>query len=126
MRQEVTKLHREALDMRLITEELWARLASQIAPAELTRCLADVRKQVTERYLYEQQELDRKRQELERLAANLHKEQAALIEHRREWKAWVQERNQEIERQAERLIHRELELDTRQQPASAAAEAMLG
>src|SRR5581483_8422106 len=43
MRGEVARSQQEALEIRLATEELWARLCGTMAPAALTQSLAQIR-----------------------------------------------------------------------------------
>jgi hypothetical protein len=52
LRGDVAKAQEETLEMRLATEELWARLCGTMAPAALTQSIAQVRRRLAEQHSY--------------------------------------------------------------------------
>jgi chromosome segregation ATPase len=111
---ELQASQREVLEMRLATEETWAQLTGALAPASLTRSIAQVRGQLADHYEQTLREMEERRLGLEEVAQQLADEQTRLETHGRELQGWVKRRDEEIEKQAARLIARERELDRQQ------------
>lgn len=111
MRCEAAKMHREALEMRLISEQLWLELSQHAPAAELTQSLATLRKRLAENYRGAKEHVAEQKAELVRLAERLDEQQARLHEHREQVRAWQAAQQQEIEQHAARLVQREIELD---------------
>ncbi|MEX2122208.1 MAG: hypothetical protein WD847_21695 [Pirellulales bacterium] len=110
-RDQVSGLHREALELRLATEELHVQLAGPAAPSALMRSLAALRERLAHHYALEAAELDQRKAELESLRADLASRHEKLSDRQRELRAWLAERQADCARQAERLAAREQELD---------------
>lgn len=70
-RRQAAQMRQEALELRLVTEELHARLIGQLEPAALSASLGRLRQCLTDHYREEAQELTRRRAELELLMAEL-------------------------------------------------------
>lgn len=109
-RLELTRLHREAIEMRLAAEELQAQLAGSLAPAAWERSLAALRQRLTEYYRLEAAALAEQRTELEALKAELGAEHDKLSLRHQELQAWAGVRQAELQQQAARLEAREQEL----------------
>lgn len=120
--QEVSQLHRETLELRLATEELWSELAGAAPPAALASALSATRARLADHYRLERGEIARQRAELEALAVELGAQHDHLRRQADELQDWLAGRQAELERQAAALAARELDLD-RQQAESRAAEA---
>ena len=114
LRSEIARMQREALEMRLATEELWSQLSGALAPASLTRSLAQIRGKLAEHYRLTDKELADRRAELEALNRTLTEKHAELTRQHGELQEWVDGRREEIEQQAARLVAREQELDRQQ------------
>lgn len=114
-RQEILRVHRESLEMRLVAEELWAQVAGRVPPAEVSQSIAKLRGRLASQYKVENQQLTSKKQQLIDLSERLNQQHDALLRQRRELQAWAAARQLEIEQQAERLVKREVELDQQQQ-----------
>ena len=111
---EVTDLHRETLEVRLATEELWTELSAVAPPATLASALAATRARLAEHYRLERGEIARQKVELAEVAASLSDQHAHLKAQTREFQDWLAARESELERQAAALVTREQELDREQ------------
>jgi hypothetical protein len=112
-REEVAQLHREALALRLATQELWVKL-SQAAPAPaLTTELGRIRRRLDESYCLERNAAEEQKQELRAVHKKLADQYIKLNAEKKQLHDWVSRREEDIEQQAARLIAREQELDRR-------------
>jgi hypothetical protein len=111
LQNDVTRMHREALELRLITEQLWAQLADVGMPAELSQSLARVRTKLADHYRLASENLTQKKDELQRLGAKLDQQQKKVAQQRQQLQQWVVRRQEELEEQAARLVAREQELE---------------
>lgn len=110
LREELGRMHRETLEIRLATEELWVQLAGAAPPAALTRSLGRIRTKLAEQYAQANAELAERKRELETIRARLEEQFRKLLEQRRRFDGWAAGRRQECESQASRLIAREQQL----------------
>ena len=117
LRDEVELVHRETLEIRLGTEELWAQLSGVAPPAALTRSLGRIRAKLAEQYRQANAELGERKRELEAIRCQLAEGHMNLAEHKRRFEDWLAGRQEELDQQATRLVARERELQT-QQPRS--------
>lgn len=115
LRGKLAHTQYETLEMRLATEELWAQLSGPLAPASLTRSLNDIRKRLAEHYRQIDADLDRRRRDLEELRSQLVEQHSRAAQQREELNAWATQQREEIEKQAQRLVQREQELDRQEQ-----------
>lgn len=111
LRAELGRMHRETLEIRLATEELWVELSGAAPPASLTRSLGQARTRLAEHYRMANAELADAKKELETLRKQLISQHEKLVLKKGEFEQWADGRQDEINRQAERLIAREQELD---------------
>lgn len=114
-KHDVHELHREAIEMRMVAEQLWQRLAKRGSVAELTTSLGKLRTKLADEFRLSHEELDRKQHELQSLAEKLDDKQYQVKRQRVELQEWLERRYEGIEEQAARLVARELELDQQQQ-----------
>ncbi|MCE9552783.1 MAG: hypothetical protein K8T91_05330, partial [Planctomycetes bacterium] len=114
IRTDVAAQHREALELRLASEELWIRISEAAPPAGLERSLGQIRQRVAASYEMEHAAVVRQREELEGLHAKLAEQYARLAAEKKELGVWIQKRQQDIESQAERLVKREQQLDAQE------------
>jgi hypothetical protein len=110
LRNELGHMHRETLEIRLATEEVWVRLSGAAPPAALTQSLGRIRAKLAEQQHQAEAETAHERQELESIRSELTKQQATLVEQKRQFDQWVADRQKESGRQASRLIAREQQL----------------
>ncbi len=111
LRSELGQMHRETLEIRLATEELWVQLSGAAPAAMLTRSLGQVRAKLAEQYRMANAELAQQRKELEEIRAQLAAQHEKLMVQKRDLDAWAGRRQEEIEQQAARLVAREQELE---------------
>jgi hypothetical protein len=115
VRDEALRLHRQSLEMRLISEQLWNQIGGQTSSAEVTRQVAELRRKLSEQYRLEEQQLEFRRDDLLKLSERITVEHAELSQLRSGLREWVSARQAEIEQQAAALVQRELTLDEQQQ-----------
>ncbi|HTN76047.1 MAG TPA: hypothetical protein VL096_12400 [Pirellulaceae bacterium] len=115
LRAEAARMQREAIEMRLVSEQLWLELSQHAPPAELTQSLALLRKRLAENQRGAKEHAAEQKAELVRLATRLDEQQQKIVEQREHLQAWVAIQQQEIESQAASLVRREQELDQQEQ-----------
>jgi hypothetical protein len=113
LRADVVRAQRDSLELRLATEELWARLSRTAPPAAATQLLAKIRLELAEEQRLARAELAAERAEVDALVAQVGAAHEKLVAERAEVQAWVNARHAELERAAERLAARERELSER-------------
>ncbi len=107
MRADMSRSQQEVLEIRLATEELWARLCGSMAPAALSRSLAQIRVQLAEQQQLVRSELAQQKQEIEALGDQLAEQHHKLAQRREAIEAWCDQRQRELVAQAERLQEQE-------------------
>jgi hypothetical protein len=122
-REEVGRMHRETLEIRLATEELWAELSGTAPPAALMRSLGRIRSQLADHYRLANADLHEKKEELERLRNQLSDQYEKLVRRKRQFDKWAADCRDDVERQAARLQARSDELDRRETEMGAIARA---
>ena len=65
LRCEVTQLHKDTLEMRLATEELWVRLSGRMPPSAMTCALAELRGKLSDHYRLASAHLAQQRSDLD-------------------------------------------------------------
>jgi chromosome segregation ATPase len=110
LRGELGRMHRETLELRLATEELWVQLSGAAPPAALVRSLGRIRAKLADQYRQANAELAEQKKELEAIRRQLAAQHDKLIEHKLQIEQWAAGRREECEKQASRLVAREQEL----------------
>jgi hypothetical protein len=110
LRGELGRMHRETLEIRLTTEELWAQLSGAAPPAALTRSLGRIRTKLAEQYRQANAELADQRRELEAIREQLVEQHEKLVEQKRQFEQWIAGREEQCQQQASRLVAREQQL----------------
>jgi chromosome segregation ATPase len=111
LREEVADAQRETLEMRLATEELWARMSGTTPTAVITQSLAELRRKLAVQHQRARAELVEQRNELTGLATRLGEEREKLIRQRCEMQDWFNNRSSELAEQTAALVAREQQLD---------------
>lgn len=111
LQEQITRLHREALEMRLATEEVWAQLTRGESPEQLAERVQQARQQLAEHYRLANESLAQRTDELHRMRQELHEQEQRLRGQRRELQLWADRRYDEIQARTSRLMMRERELD---------------
>lgn len=107
MRADLNRVHRESLEMRLATEELWAQLSGSVAPAVLNQSLARIRARIGDHHRLALSELAERRTELEHLRGELTQLQEQLVGRKLELQEWAATQQAEFDRQTEQLAARQ-------------------
>ena len=111
LRGELGRMHRETLEIRLATEELWVQLSGAAPPAALTRSLGRIRTKLAEHYRTANAELHTKKDELESIRSQMAEQFEKLLRQKRDFEKWNSVRQDETQQQAARLVAREQQLD---------------
>ena len=114
MRAELSEMHRETLDMRIATEELWVQLSGSTPSAALAESLAAIRKRLSRHYDEASADLKQQKAELEAARAEMAEQLEGLMRRKAELDDWGRVREEEILRQATRLRERETEIRKRE------------
>ena len=97
LRGELECIHRETLEIRLATEELWVRLSGAAPPAALVRSLGQIRAKLACQYRQAAAELAEQKKELEAIRGELNTQHEKLVEHKLRLEQWAVERQEECE-----------------------------
>jgi hypothetical protein len=120
MREDLSSVHRETLQTRLATEELWAQLTqgsgSSGGPAG---ALAEVRAKLAEEYRQLNADLAQQKQGLLALRSQLAEQYQGLIRQRQEFQRWAAQRQEAIDRLSEEQAARQEQQDQRESELSA-------
>lgn len=109
LQRELTRRHGEVLELRLVAEELWAKLSRTVPAKELAASVRALRQQLADHYRLAQAALDEKEQSLAQLATRVAEQQRTLARHRQELQDWLHHRQTELEEQTLALAAREEE-----------------
>ncbi len=114
MQEETQALHREALEMRLVTEQLWGQLSETTPPEQLSDLIASLRARLDSEYSNEKAVLEDRKHELISVQTLLEQKQVALREQSSKMQDWFAVRQDEIKTFATELDAREMLLDRRE------------
>ncbi len=108
---DVSTMYREAIEIRIGTEELWGELSHNESPAALAKRLSELRRRLNDQYELANQRLVDQKEEVATLLGRLQQHESHLSQKRDEVRGWIARRQDEIEVQATKLLERERELD---------------
>lgn len=111
LRAELNRTHRETLELRVATEELWVQLSGDAPPAALIESLAGIRAKLAEQYRQTGADLSRQKNELEAIRGQLAVQHDKLIERKQQFEQWAACHREECEKQTSRLAAREQEVE---------------
>ncbi len=111
MRSDVARSQQEVLEVRLATEELWARLCGSMAPAALTQSMAQIRLKLAEEFRLTRTEMAEQKAEVQSLAIRLGEQQERLASQREALQDWASARQRDLEKQAGLLVARQQQVD---------------
>ncbi len=114
LRAELGRMHRETLEIRLATEELWVQLSGAAPPAALTRSLGRIRTKLAEQYRTANAELHARKDDLKSIRGQLAEQHEKLLKQKQDYEQWVAQRHDDSEQQAARLIAREEQLTAKE------------
>ena len=114
-RTDVLRLHREALEMRLVTEQLWGQLAEHALPVDLIAGSMKLRGQLADEFRFVNEELEQRRLAIQKLVAQLEEKQQDVVARRRELTAWFGRRQTELAQKGAELTLRDQKVTDAQQ-----------
>ena len=114
MQDETQSLHREALEMRLVTEQLWSQLSDQAPAEQLNELLSSLRSRLDEHYGLMNKTLADRKAELTSLRKRMQQKQEDLRQQSQRLQEWVDSRHEQIKNYASQLDAREMLLDRRE------------
>ena len=114
MQDETQALHREALEMRLVTEQVWAELSDQVPSDHLNELLNSLRSRLDDHYATMNNTVQERRDEVIALKQHLQEKQLELRGQSQKLQEWVESRHDEIKGLAAQLDAREMLLDRRE------------
>jgi chromosome segregation ATPase len=110
LERDIEQSHRQALEMRLVTEQLRIHLLDDASEEELTKATARWRERLAEVQRPAEAKLAAKRDEVKRLMVRLKERRQDLEARREQLRVWFQQQQAEIEQQARMLTSREEQL----------------
>ena len=116
-REELGRMHRETLEVRLATEELWLRLAGDSASETLTDSLERIRTKLAEQNRSALVHVEKQKEELKQLRQQLLSQQENLLQRRDELDLWANRCEEALLEKESQLQKREEELDRQQASA---------
>lgn len=114
MQSETQALHREALEMRLVTEQLWIEISEKAPPEHVNELLTSLRARLDQHYVEQQKEIEEQANELVSLKESIEQKQEDLRLQSNQLQQWVETRHDEIKSYAAEVDARELLLDRRE------------
>lgn len=114
MQDDTQALHREALEMRLVTEQLWIEISDKAPADHITELLETLRGRLDEEYKSQQQVVDDRKAELVELKDLIERKQEDLRDQSRKLQEWVESRHDDIKSYAAQVDAREMLLDRRE------------
>lgn len=97
LQAQLREAQRETLEMRLATEELWARMTPEVPSAALQQALAEHRLRLTDVYRLALVDLRHERQSLDQMHATLGEQEETIAHQRRELEDWQHRRQAEFD-----------------------------
>lgn len=113
-REELGRMHRETLEIRLATEELWLRMAGEAAPEDLKESLDRIRAKLAEQYRDAVGKIELQKEELKELRQQMLAQHEKLLQRREELNQWAVKSEEALHEKEEQLRLREEELDRQQ------------
>jgi len=113
-RQEVVRIHRETLELRLAVEEIWTQLSTAVAPAVMTESLGKTRRKLADHYRLAREEIATRQKELEAAREGLSRDHQELIAQKHDLEDWLARRHSEHDEREAALAARQRALETRE------------
>ena len=110
LRAELGRVHRETLEIRLATEELWVQLSGAAPPAALTESLGRIRTTLADQYRQANAELAAQKKELEAIRSQLLEQHRTVVDQKRRFEQWATGCQEECQQAASRLVARERQI----------------
>ncbi len=113
-REELGRMHRETLEIRLATEELWLRLSGDSASEDLKESICRIRARLAEQYHDAVSRLEAQKTELKETREQMLQQHEKTLARREELEHWLAKNEDALSTRERLMKERELELDQRQ------------
>lgn len=112
---EASDLHRQALEMRLVAEQLWLQISPRVSQETLAQSIAQLRLQLATEHKKQSEQLAKQKADLVALGEKLQAEFTQLEKRRQELQTWHGHKQDQLDSQAKDLTEREGRLVQRQE-----------
>lgn len=112
---QLHEMHREALEMRLIAEQLWAQTSGRLSTPEVMQSIAALRLKLAEHYQIDLKDLATQREQLGNLATKLAEQAQELDTRHQELKTWRSREQEAVHHEARQLLAQQIELEDQSQ-----------
>ena len=107
---ETERLYQSSLQMRLVSEQLWAQVVASIPTSEAVSRLRGLRKELSDSFQEAELRLSSKRDEIEQVARQLALREKELLHNQRAFAESMREGQSQLRRKMEQLAYREQQL----------------
>jgi chromosome segregation ATPase len=113
-REDLGRMHRETLEIRLATEELWLRLSGAAPTEHLKESLGKIRARLGDQYRDAIAKLEQQKEDLKALREQLMEQHEKLMVRREELDRWVERCERAVHQRESQVKSKEAELDRRE------------
>ena len=113
-REELGRMHRETLEIRLATEELWLRMAGDTTSDDLNDSLARIREKLSQQHHESSEKLERQKEELKAVRQQMLVQHERLLQRREELTQWASKCEEMLLEKERQLRLKEDEIEHRQ------------
>ena len=114
LHDQITELHRESLELRVATEQVWTDFRGHMPDEELAKSLAQHRAKLTDHYKLANDELCRRREVLHQLQQHLGRQGEQLRRERLDMQMWIDRQRNEVDAKSASITVREFEFERRE------------
>lgn len=110
----IVEMHRDAVELRLATEQLWSSMSDHLTDEEIANNLAQLRTKLNDHYQLAHDETVRRSQDLQQYRQQLDERDSQMRTQRRDLQLWIDRQKNEIEARSAELSLQEVELQHRE------------
>jgi DNA repair exonuclease SbcCD ATPase subunit len=114
LHDQITELHRESLELRVATEQVWTDFRGHMPDEALAKSLANHREKLVDHYKLANDELCRRRQILHELQQQIGHQEEQLRSERLDLQMWVDRQRNDVEAKSATMTAREYEFERRE------------
>ena len=118
LREDLASMHRDTLELRLATEEMWSQLAGAVAPLTLSQSLMRIRNRLQDDYRLQREELETQKKELVELSNRIKGQHDQLATRTSEFRDWMRTQQEQLAKQADQLVLHRRQLEQREAEAN--------
>ena len=113
-REDLGRMHRETLEIRLATEELWLRISGHMDTDTLKQSIAKIREHLADQFRDSIARMEEQKSELRQLREQVVEQQQRLAKRREELEQWSKRCEEAFHERDRQLRQREQGLEFRQ------------